>query len=174
MNEVVLNYHNLKEGQIDRRLRKARALLIKDNKILVSHYGGTILLPGGSMEFGEFPEEAVIRELKEETGITYDYYDLDPLYELKYYQKNYRLRVGCTVNRVVKTYYYVGECKGVDPDKQKLTRSEKKSNFYLELVEMKRLLELLEEKTDNPRKKFFDREIKETIKVYEKTYGKRL
>ena len=37
------------------------------------------------MELGEFPEETVIRELKEETGITYDYYELDPLYELKYY-----------------------------------------------------------------------------------------
>ena len=39
---------------------------------------------------------------------------------------------------------------------------------------MKRLLQLLDEVTPNPRKKFFDREMNETIKVYNKVYGKRL
>ena len=174
MEEITVNKYNLKEGQIDRRGKKARALLLKDNKILISHYGGSIILPGGSMKKDEYPEEALIRELKEETGITYDYYDLDPLYKLDHYQMNYRLRDGCTVNRRIKTYFFVGDFKGIDLDKQELTKNEKRSNFYLELVDMKRLLELLEEKTNNPRKKFFDRELNETIKVYNKVYGKRL
>ena len=174
MEEIIVNKYNLKEGDINVRREKVRALLLKSNKILISHYGGTILLPGGTMEKEEFPEEALIRELREETGITYDYYDLDPLYDLVYYQRNYRERVGRTVNRIITTHYFVGDYQGIDLDKQHLTSNERKANFYLELVDMKRLLQLLNEKTDNPRKKFFDREINETIKEYNKVYGKRL
>lgn len=31
---------------------KVRAILLSDNKILVSHYGGVVLLPGGSIDKG--------------------------------------------------------------------------------------------------------------------------
>lgn len=52
---------------------RAAAFIIKDKKILMvkvfydNHYFWT--LPGGGIENGETPEQACIRELKEETGI---------------------------------------------------------------------------------------------------------
>ncbi|MBQ6495098.1 MAG: NUDIX domain-containing protein [Bacilli bacterium] len=49
-------------------------LIIKDNKIVLINkvtgpYDGKLDLPGGSIEFGEKPEETLKRELKEELGI---------------------------------------------------------------------------------------------------------
>lgn len=51
------------------------AVVIKDNKVLlVRHtYGrgkGLLIIPGGYVEYGETPQDAVVREFKEETNIT--------------------------------------------------------------------------------------------------------
>ena len=56
-------------------------LIINDNKILLikkkgGPYDGKLDLPGGTIEFNESIEEALIRELKEEVGIEITDYDL--------------------------------------------------------------------------------------------------
>lgn len=52
----------------------ARAIIVHDNCILVIHrnkYGQEYYtLPGGGIDAGETPEQAIIRELEEETGVT--------------------------------------------------------------------------------------------------------
>jgi 8-oxo-dGTP diphosphatase len=58
-----------------RRRTRAQALLIEQGRILmVRHFDVYIgqeywCLPGGGVESGELPEQAVIRELAEETGL---------------------------------------------------------------------------------------------------------
>lgn len=47
----------------------AYAIIVKDNAILLLPQFGGYDLPGGGIDIGEMPEEAVIREVKEETGI---------------------------------------------------------------------------------------------------------
>ncbi len=59
----------------------AYGLVICDEKILLikkhgGPYDGTLDLPGGTIEFCERPEEAMIRELKEEVGIDVKKYEL--------------------------------------------------------------------------------------------------
>ena len=49
-------------------------LILQDNNILLikkngGPYDGKLDLPGGTIEFNETPEEALVRELKEEVGI---------------------------------------------------------------------------------------------------------
>lgn len=59
----------------------AYGLIIKDNQILLikkvtGPYDGKLDLPGGTIEFGERPEETLKREFYEETGITLKKYTL--------------------------------------------------------------------------------------------------
>lgn len=61
---------------MDKTIRKAvRCYLIKEDRIAVIKYrddnlkAGYYDIPGGKIEDGESPEETVIREMKEETGL---------------------------------------------------------------------------------------------------------
>jgi 8-oxo-dGTP diphosphatase len=47
----------------------AYGIVIRDNAILLTKQHGVLHLPGGGVEFGEMPEDGVIREIHEETGI---------------------------------------------------------------------------------------------------------
>ncbi len=57
------NYTKTRDG--------SRAIIIEDGKILLTHElnSGWWLLPGGGIEDGETPEECMIREVEEETGM---------------------------------------------------------------------------------------------------------
>src|SRR4030088_3035728 len=47
----------------------AYAIVIHDGKILLTKQHNAFHLPGGGVELGEMPEDGVIREVKEETGL---------------------------------------------------------------------------------------------------------
>ena len=60
----------------EKKVRKAvRCFLIRENKVVVTKYkagnlkAGYYEIPGGKIEEGETPEQAVVREFKEETGM---------------------------------------------------------------------------------------------------------
>ena len=47
----------------------AYGIIIQDHKILLTKQGGAFHLPGGGINLGEAPEDGVIREIREETGV---------------------------------------------------------------------------------------------------------
>ena len=165
MRVALINDNNLTYDDVSEYRRKARAILIKDGMILVSRYGGVTLLPGGSIEGTELPVCAMIRELKEETGVDYLASDLNNIMTLRYFQPDYPTREGATCNRYVYTEFFLGEYK--EPDLSNVSRSDKelKDNFHLELISIEDFRKSVQEDTGNPRKKFFDRENEEVISL---------
>ena len=88
--KLIINPYNLNTIDIDEYNTKARAILINNNnEILIGNYGGTYLLPGGSIDYNEDIINGLTRELKEETGIDYKEEELISICHLDYYQKNY-------------------------------------------------------------------------------------
>ncbi len=63
MENIIINDSNLNNNEIQKNGNKVRAVLLSDNKILVSHYGGVILLPGGSIDKGETSANLCLAEL---------------------------------------------------------------------------------------------------------------
>ncbi len=68
--EVVHIYHDVYNGNIQKRRIACRGILVDGNKILLSHEvaQGKYVLPGGGLEDGESLFECCEREVKEETG----------------------------------------------------------------------------------------------------------
>ena len=167
MRTIILNEYGLTTKDIEAVSNKVRAVLLDDDKLLVANYGGVYLLPGGSMEKGETKEQAIVRELKEETGIKYSNKELDELYTLKYYQKEYPLRHDCLKNRLLVTNFYLGNYKGINKYNLNRTSKEIRDGFTLKLVNINDIDSLIKEipSNNNPRKVFFDRELEETKKI---------
>ena len=168
MKTIIINDTNLHDDDIQKFGNKVRAVLLLDNKILVSHYGGVILLPGGSIDKDETEDDAIIRELKEETGIVYDIDSLKELLLLEYYQPNYPTRRDEVINRLIRTRFYLAQYRGIDLKSINRTENEAKDNFHLDLIELDEFASLINEPSDNPRKKYFDRENQEVLKVLKK------
>ncbi len=167
MRTVVINEDELKTKDIELVSNKVRAVMVEGYKLLVANYGGVYLLPGGTVEKGETKEQAIVRELREETGIKYPLKDLIGLFTLKYYQKDYPLRHDETKNRLSITHFYLADYKGIDKYKLNRTEKEIRDGFTLRLVNIDEIDSLIEEvpANHNPRKPFFDRELKEVQKV---------
>lgn len=79
----------------------AYGLVLKDNKILLvkkfgGPYDGKLDLPGGTIEFGEKPTNALKRELKEEVGIEifdFQLFDADSVFFEWQYKEDILVKV---------------------------------------------------------------------------------
>lgn len=166
--EVLLNEGSLLDSDVQEISNKVRVLLLdKDNNILIANYNGVIMLPGGKLDNNETISEAICRELNEELGQIYTPEELTYFMTLKHYQKDYPKVEDVIVNRLVKTYYFIGSYKDINFDLQQLSEREKKANFKLELISFDELENIvLNNKVDNPRNKYFQDELLEVLKCY--------
>ncbi len=168
MKEIIVNDFDLKEEAVNKTVYKARGLLLEDNKILIANYRNIYLLPGGKLDKGENEDEALIRELKEETGTNYSIEDFTKKIKLTHYQKDYQSTNGEITNRKVITYYYVGKYKDIDFDNIKMSKKEIMGNFHTYLIDIKELKELLTKEIIIDRKGYYDRELLTVLKELEK------
>ena len=64
-------------------------------------------------------------------------------------------------NRLIRTRFYLAQYRGIDLKTLIEQENEIKDNFHLDLIELDEFVSLINESSDNPRKKFFDRENQE-------------
>lgn len=178
MRDIRINDNNLTDQDIDKFEYKSRAILMQDDMVLVARYGGVLLLPGGKVDKDkkESPKLALIRELKEETGVDYSLDDLSQVLTIRWFQANYPDRSKQIINRYLRTDFFMGEFKGLDLNNVHRTEKEVRDGFTLELMTLEGFEKTFFEESINPRKKFFDKEnemVIDTIRSIRESRGRK-
>ena len=71
MKEIVINDHQLTMDDIESKVVRVKGLILNSKgKILLAHNNNTYQFPGGHKEDDEEMDDCVVREIKEETGIS--------------------------------------------------------------------------------------------------------
>lgn len=71
MRKIVINENHLKESEMEMKVIRVKGLLFNSKgKILLAHNNYTYQFPGGHKENHETLDECMIREIKDETGIS--------------------------------------------------------------------------------------------------------
>lgn len=170
---IVINKNNSQINENWSKFRKVRAIIKKNNKYAITEEGGKIIFPGGKCDKDEDFDNAIIRELEEETGIKFEQKDLKNILTLEtYYEDFYDYRISKEKPRYTITkYYYVETTFDINKDNQSLTNSEINENFNIKFVSKEELLKLLNiDHSSSTNGKFFDEENKVILENILKKY----
>ena len=170
MKQIDFNETKLTNAEIDKVVKKVRGLVInnKTKQMLLVHYAGLYMLPGGSIDNGETEIEALRRELLEESGIEIEAQQAIPYLLINSYDRNYFDRKSGNINRLTQTTFFVVTTdQNIDETKKRLTESEKEKDHTIEYKNLAIARYLIEtNSTDNPKRKQFDREILTALNEY--------
>ena len=166
MKEIILNKARLKEEEITEVLEKSRIVLRNDdNEIVFTRFGRVYFLPGGKIEPGENPVDTIKREVMEETNINILLDDIEPFCVVKNYLRDYELKDGTIVNRLVKTYYFTGFTSDDNIEYFNNTKVEREDNLRGFFIDYDDGMELISDyNKEDPRATYL---ALETMKVLE-------
>lgn len=89
MKKIIINEDGLEDNDIEMEVVRVKGLIINSlGKILLAHNNYTYQFPGGHTEDGESLDDCIVREIKEETGITLQVED-EPFLNIVTYDNNY-------------------------------------------------------------------------------------
>lgn len=152
-------------SKIDKEEKKVRLLSIKNNKVLISIYSGIYMLPGGKVDGNETDEQALIREINEETGNILTKDEFEEFITIDNYQENYPSRNFATpINKRIITKYYVIDDL-LTPKNSHLSALEKEGDFELLQLDIDDLINRLNN-CKSPKQKIFAEELLIVLKEY--------
>lgn len=141
MKTKIVNYDKLKKEDITDKVIRVKALMLNSKKeILLASAYTTIQFPGGHLEEPETLNDALKREIMEETGIILNG-EYNPFFCLKYMVKDYPKKGN---NRLLEIYYfYIFTDEEYNLANTHFDEQESKGNFELKYVPFKRLKKYL-------------------------------
>lgn len=178
MKTIVFNDDNLTNEDIKEQKIKARAIIVNDsNELLLSHYAGLYMLPGGKVDKGEDILQGLVREIREETGILLSKEQITPFLFLRYFVKDYPVKnsINSLKNKLTDTYYFIVKVKdNINLNKTQLTENEVQGNFEMLRVKLNKVISLIEQNnSNNVRNSYFSRELTTVVEAYEKVLYKK-
>lgn len=150
MKKIFYNDDNLKSEDIDETVIRLKALIVNsNNQILLGYSHKTFQFPGGHLEQDETLEDGLLRELREETGMIFNFEEFELFQVIKYYSKNYR---NSGKNRENYIYYYLIKTDNpIDLKNTHYDEYELAGNYELIYVNLKDVVGALKESiVDNP------------------------
>ena len=166
MKEIIYNHDNLKEEDINETVIRVKALLINsDNEIAIGYAHKTYQFPGGHLEENETLEDALKREIKEETGIEIKEKGLKPFVKTVYYTSNYR---NTGLNRKNEIYFYkIKTNEKANMNNSNLDDWEKVGNYKIEYIPLDNIEQILIDSIpDNPINEIIVEEMLEVLNEY--------
>lgn len=151
MKEIIYNYDYLKESDITETVIRTKALLIKNDDIILGNENNIFQFPGGHLEEKESFEECLKREIKEETGIEITDNEIKkPFMKVTFLNKDWPEK---GKNRKAEIYYYLIKTdKEPDLTKVSYTVHEKQGNFKLERIPLNLAIDVIKKNIPNNEK----------------------
>lgn len=140
--QIIHNDQNLTLNEVTKVVRRAKVIIENSNgEILLCFLNNNYFLVGGHVENNETDEVTLIREIKEETGVTINFKENFPIANVSYINKDYPEKNMITYTS--SNYYYI-KCDLI-PDKENinLTQEELSGNFELIYIQKKEILKFL-------------------------------
>ncbi len=165
MKKIFYNEDNLNEKDINNSVKRAKMLIINSNNEILLGYGhNTYQLIGGHIEDNESYDECIVREVKEETGITIPLKERYPFLQIKYYCKDYpkeRLNSEYIIN-----YYSIISDLKPNIDIINLTDNEKEGLFEFRYIHLDEVIDELKSNLEICKNKNTVNDTIEAIKIY--------
>lgn len=142
MHTKKINQYGLTYSDIDKKVTRVKVLIFNsENKILLCNVSGKYTFIGGHVEENETKEMALIRELKEETGILLKNQDLDPFLKIEKLDKNHFN----TGKNCLSEIYYYSFCADyiINKEKMNLDDSEREKHFFLQYMDINEFYDYL-------------------------------
>ncbi len=166
---MIINPSNINPKELNSYLHKVRVVLFNpQNELFITDMNGSYNLPGGTVEKEENPKVALIRELKEELGLSILKEDLIFVDTFHFYHPNFPEKDGTIVNRENEIDLFVLKTtQTYHPTLTTLTLYEQKNNFTIKFVSLNNIPMLIKETSSNNYKKITDIELSVLINKYQ-------
>lgn len=138
MRELIINDENLKDEETDGIVTRVKAFIINsENKVLIARSNGGCQLPGGHVEKNETYEKALVREIREEVGISVKEDEIKEFFKIRRYMTNYFNTSKNMISDVI--YFVINTDEKPNKKNTHYTSLEKEYQFHIESVNFKYL-----------------------------------
>lgn len=173
MKKIFYNEDNLNEKDINNSVKRAKMLIINSNNEILLGYGhDTYQIIGGHVEDNESYDECIVREVKEETGITIPLKERKPFFQIKYYCKDYP-KEGLNSEYIINYYSIISDLKP-NIDNINLTDNEKEGLFEFRYIPLDEVIDELKSNLEICKNKNTVNDTIEAIKVYLEEKNKKI